>query len=424
MIEALAYLGGAVVLVGAMLVGAQYWPDLGTAARLIIVATTAVVLFAAGLLIPARTGTVTRRLRAILWLLSTAAGSAFWALLGHESLLWAAKDTALLTGFATALYAAVLWAATPTALQQVATFAGTLITAGTAGAYLDGEAWPGIAIWVTSAAWLAAGRAGLFASKRLTQAIAAAGMVFGAMFTMPKDPAIVFALVTALGLVCAGVIWREIVVVLVGAIGLVQVLPVAVTSWFSGRAAAPLALVFGGGLLVVAAVVLARRTADKAGSDRPSIDPARYDGVVFDLDCILNDTAAAHPLIERLRAAQVDCAVISTKPDSAELLAAAGLSDTFQVRVDGVALTDLSLPGKPDPALYLLAARRLGVQSRRTVALEGTPAGIAASRAAAFGLVIGVERIGRPEELLAAGANLVVSGLDEISVPNEQVIMR
>ena len=128
--------------------------------------------------------------------------------------------------------------------------------------------------------------------------------------TMPADAAIIFALMTTIALICAGVIWREIPVVLIGAIGLVQVLPVAVTTWFSGRVAAPVALVFGGGLLVVAAVVLARRTADKLDRTTCRSTPTRYDGVVFDLDCVLSDTVSAHGLVARLRAAQVDCAVI------------------------------------------------------------------------------------------------------------------
>ena len=72
------------------------------------------------------------------------------------------------------MYAAALWAVTRAALQQIATFVGTLVTAGTAGAHLVGTAWPGIAVWVASVAWLVAARAGLLASKRLTQAIAAA----------------------------------------------------------------------------------------------------------------------------------------------------------------------------------------------------------------------------------------------------------
>jgi len=424
MIEALAYLGGAVVLVGAMLIGAQYWADLGTSTRLLIVAATAVVLLAAGFAVPARTGAVPRRLRSILWLLSTAAGSAFWALLGHEALEWAAKDTALLTGLATAVYAAVLWAVTRTPLQQIATFAGTLITAGTAAAHLNGTAWPGIGVWVVSAAWLVAGRSGSLASKRLTQALAAAGLVLGAGMTMPEDAAIVFALATTLALICAGVIWREIVVVLIGAIGLVQILPMAVTTWFSGRAAAPVALVFGGGLLVVAAVVLARRTADKHASDGPSIDPERYDGVLFNLDGLLTDTASVRLLTERLRAAQVDCAVISASRDCAEVLRAAGLLDIFLIHVDGGTAADLALPGKPDPAIYLLAARRLGVQPGRSVVVESEPAGVAAGRAGGFALVIGLDRTGRPEDLLTAGANVVVTRLDEIAVPTEPVTVR
>lgn len=421
LIEALAYLGGVVVLVGAMLVMAQYWPDLGTVTRLVIVATTALALLAAGQLIPARADAVTLRLRAILWFLSTAAGAAFWALLGHEALHWPTLDTALLTGVATALYAAGLWAAKPTALQQFATFVGTLIAAGTAGAHLHGAAWPGIAIWVVSAAWLAAGRAGLFAAKRLTQGIAAAGLVFGAMFTMPEDAAIVFSLVTTIGLICAGVLWREIVVVIVGAIGLVQILPVAVTTWFSGRAAAPLALVFGGGLLVVAAVVLARRNAGKHAADELSIDPERYDAVVFGLDCVVSDTAATRRLIERLDAGQVDRAVISADRDCAGLLEAAGLADTFQIRIDRVTWTDLRLPGPPDPAGYLLAARRLGVRPRRTVVVESSPAGIAASRAGGFGLTIGLDLTGHPQDLQAAGATTVVNNLDDLPVPSELV---
>ncbi|TCN29636.1 HAD superfamily hydrolase (TIGR01509 family) [Kribbella orskensis] len=419
MIEALAYLGGAVVLVGAMLIGAQYWPDLGTGTRLIIVATTALVLLAAGFAVPAGTGAVPRRLRAILWLLSTAAGAAFWALLGDQSLLWGAEDTALLTGLATTMYAAALWAVSQTALQQVATFAGTLITAGTAGAQLAGDSWPGIAIWVTSLAWLVAGRAGVLASKRLTQAAAAAGLVLGADMTMPADGGIVFALATTIALICAGVIWREIVVVLIGAIGLVQVLPMAVTTWFSGRAAAPMALVLGGGLLVVAAVVLARRTADNHA--RPVIDPERYDAVLFDLDVVTDTTPV---LVERLRAAQVDCAVISARRECAEVLRVAGLADTFQVRVDGVTADELALPGKPDPAMHLLAARRLGVQPRRTVLVENTPAGVAAGSAGAFGLVVGVDHSGQPDDLLSAGADVVIRDLDELAVPTEQVSVR
>lgn len=358
MIEALAYLGGAIVLVGAMLIGAQYWPDLGTGARLLIVGTAALVLLAAGFAVPARAGTIARRLRSILWLLSTSAGAAFWALLGHQALDWQAQDTALLTGVGSAVYAAVLWGVTRSAIQQLATFLATLVTAGTAAAHLDGSAWPGIAVWAVSAAWLAVGRAGLLAAKRLTQATAAAGLIIGAGLTMDGDAAIVFALATTIALISAGVIWREIAVVLVGAFGLVQFLPMAVTTWFSGRAAAPVALLFGGGVLVTSAVVLARRTAERRAAESLSIGPERYDAVVFDL------------------------------------------------------------AGKPDPAVLLLAARRLGAEPGRTAVLVDAPAGAAAGRTGGFGLIVGVDRTGHPDDLLAAGADVVVRDLDQLTAPD------
>jgi len=424
MIEALAYLGGTVVLVGAMLIGAQYWADLSVGARLVIVAATAVVLLAAGFAIPAGTGAVPRRLRSILWLLSTAAGAAFWALLGHQALHWAVEDTALMTGLATAVYAALLWAVTRAALQQIAAFVSTLITAGTIGAHLDGAAWPGIAVWITSVAWLVAGRAEVTATKRLTQSLAAAGLVFGAILTMPDDVAIVFALTTTIALICAGVIWREIPVVLIGSIGLVQILPVAVTTWFSGRAAAPVALVFGGGLLVVAAVVLARRTVGASASDSAVVAPERYDAVVFSLEAMATDIASVQPLLMRLLAAEVDWAVISTRRDSAEVLRSTGLADLFRIRVDDVTAADLALPGKPDPAVYLLAARRLGVHPHRTVIVENESAGVAAGRAGGFGLVIGLDRTGRSDVLLGAGANVVVRDLDEVAVTSDQATLR
>ena len=419
MIEALAYLGGAIVLVGAMLIGAQYWPDLGTGARLLIVGSAAVALLAGGLASPSRSNSVTRRLRSVLWLLSTAAGSAFWVLLGHEALDWPAKDTALLAGLSTSVYAAVLWYGSRTWLQQFVTFAATLEAAGTAAAHLDGAAWPGIAIWAASLAWLTAARRGVFTAKRVAQAIAAAGLIVGAALPLPDDPAIVFALATAGALIVAGVLWREIAVVLVGAVGLVQFLPVAVTTWFPGRAAAPAALLLAGAVLVTAAVVLARRSAANAVS-RPAIDPERYDAVVFDIDGLLPDTAVRPGLarlIHRLQSVKVVSAAISLGGNCAEALRSAGLDDAFGVRVDGMTLAELSLPGPPDPAVLLLATHRLGARPRRTVVVGAAPSDLAAARAGGFGLIIAVDLTTGPDALRAAGADVVVRDLDEIIVP-------
>ncbi|MBI5946664.1 MAG: HAD family phosphatase [Chloroflexi bacterium] len=53
-----------------------------------------------------------------------------------------------------------------------------------------------------------------------------------------------------------------------------------------------------------------------------------------------------------------------------------GLHDAFDVTVTG---SDVS-EGKPDPAIYLLAASRLGVDATKCLAIEDAPAGIQSAR--------------------------------------------
>ena len=47
----------------------------------------------------------------------------------------------------------------------------------------------------------------------------------------------------------------------------------------------------------------------------------------------------------------------------------------------------------------------------RAVVIEDSAVGVAAGRAGGFGLVVGVDRVGHRDELIAAGADLVVSNL-------------
>lgn len=71
--------------------------------------------------------------------------------------------------------------------------------------------------------------------------------------------------------------------------------------------------------------------------------------------------------------------------------------------------------GKPDPEIFLTAARRLGIPARRCAVIEDAPVGIRAARAAGM-LAIGFSGTGRPAaELAEAGADLVVGSLRELS---------
>ena len=119
-------------------------------------------------------------------------------------------------------------------------------------------------------------------------------------------------------------------------------------------------------------------------------------------------------LVRSLQKAGIATAVISASRNAEAVLASAGVLELFTVRVDGVVAAELGLPGKPDPAVFLEAARRLGVPPERAVVVEDAQAGVEAGRAGGFGLVIGVDRGGEGEGLRAQGAHVVVSDLGQV----------
>jgi beta-phosphoglucomutase len=69
--------------------------------------------------------------------------------------------------------------------------------------------------------------------------------------------------------------------------------------------------------------------------------------------------------------------------------------------------------GKPDPALFLLAAKALDVPPPQCLVVEDAPAGIAAARAGGMASV-GIARLGDEAMLRAAEADLVVTSLDQV----------
>jgi alpha,alpha-trehalose phosphorylase len=118
--------------------------------------------------------------------------------------------------------------------------------------------------------------------------------------------------------------------------------------------------------------------------------------------------------VRHLRRARVRTAVVSSSANAADVLRAAGITALFDLTLDGRDIVDLGLRGKPAPDGFLEAARRLDVPPARAVVVEDALAGVAAGRAGAFGLVIGVARSAAPADLRLAGADLVVDDLEEL----------
>jgi alpha,alpha-trehalase len=138
------------------------------------------------------------------------------------------------------------------------------------------------------------------------------------------------------------------------------------------------------------------------------------------LDLILRDGVRAFPdalrLLDRLAAAGIPVAAVSASRNCEEVLRAAGVNGRFGVRVDGVIAEHLRLRGKPDPAIFLEAARRLEVEPARAVVVEDAVAGAEAGRRGGFGLVVGVARSGAGDDLRRAGADVVVGSLDDVGL--------
>ena len=116
-------------------------------------------------------------------------------------------------------------------------------------------------------------------------------------------------------------------------------------------------------------------------------------------------------LVRRLRQAGLPIAVVTASRNSESVLQAAGVGDLFDAVVDGNDAERLQLSAKPDPALYVEAAHRLGVPPAECLVAEDAVVGVQAARRGGFGLVVGVDRTGNRSRLTAAGAHVVVADL-------------
>jgi beta-phosphoglucomutase len=87
-----------------------------------------------------------------------------------------------------------------------------------------------------------------------------------------------------------------------------------------------------------------------------------------------------------------------------------GLLDVFSVNVCGRDLPQ----GKPNPAIFLLAATEMSVAPAHCFVVEDAPAGIEAARAGRM-TALGIARLRDASLLRTAGADLVVTSLDEIA---------
>lgn len=119
----------------------------------------------------------------------------------------------------------------------------------------------------------------------------------------------------------------------------------------------------------------------------------------------------AGALLAALQQREVPLAVASGSPDAVVLLVLESLNIIGYFKV--ILGSDAVERGKPAPDIFLLAARRLGLEPRRCVVVEDAPAGVAAALAAGMAcLAVPAPEVG-PEGV--AGARRVLPSLEQAS---------
>jgi glucose-6-phosphate isomerase len=124
------------------------------------------------------------------------------------------------------------------------------------------------------------------------------------------------------------------------------------------------------------------------------------------------------------RSAGLRTVIVSSSRHCQEALVAAGMADLFDARIDGVVARAQHLGARPAPDIYLAAAAAVGVGPKEAVVFEDEPSGVEAGRAGHFLYVVGVDRRGRDGDLLARGADVVVSDLASLLETDRRLFPR
>jgi hypothetical protein len=268
--EALGYVGGVLVLIGAVTIALNFWGELGLAGRLAILFGAAALMLITGIAVPARRLQVARRLRSVCWLVSVILFGAGVMLLATD-VLHVERHAGVLTTGSAAIFAGVLWWCHRTVPQQAILVITLALTATSAVSLLPNgfEHLPGLAVWGFGVAWLLLAEGGVIAARRAGAVLGGGAAVIGSLFTIGANWGAVLAIGSAVALVAAGVWLRNLILLALGAVGILLSVPMVVGQYFPDVLVVSLALLGCGVLLVAGGIVMARR-----GRIRPS-EPAR-----------------------------------------------------------------------------------------------------------------------------------------------------
>jgi hypothetical protein len=257
--EVLGYLGGALAVVAALLLGREVWQELGPVVRVLLLAAVTAAVLAAGGVLGGRDGPA-GRLGGFLWAVAVVALAGTVGVAASDLFAVAADLSAVLATGSALVLAAVLWWRRREVLQHVAAFAATTSTLFAVLAMVDDRyRLLGPLLWALGLLWIAAA-----ASGRARPA--PAGWVLGALAVIAgplgagtgRSAWVVVGVLSAAALVVLGVRGHRQWLLAIGTAGLFVAVPVAVAELFDAELGPLIGLLVVGLVLVALAVVLTR----------------------------------------------------------------------------------------------------------------------------------------------------------------------
>lgn len=115
-----------------------------------------------------------------------------------------------------------------------------------------------------------------------------------------------------------------------------------------------------------------------------------------------------------LRKTGYKTAIVSSSKNCKAILKQLGISDLFDIIIDGIRSEQENIRGKPQPDIFLVAIHDLNVKPERTMVIDDALAGVLAGYRSGARCVVGVNRDDQESSLRKFGANQVVSELNEI----------
>ena len=184
--EAIGYIGGILAVVGVVLITVRYWPRLATPARLGLSGALSVLLGAGGALIHEAKDAAYARLRAFLWLASTASAALFAvvavrAVHGGDQ---RAELAVLFAGLTVAALSAVMWRGRVRPIQEMTTLGGVVVAVAAGVRLVATLGWMGFATWACGAALIAIALMRKVRTPYVADLVGAAAVVVGSVIMM------------------------------------------------------------------------------------------------------------------------------------------------------------------------------------------------------------------------------------------------